>query len=41
MTSVATAVATFQLTGYGMLFLDRWMISWSTILPVVILVRPS
>jgi hypothetical protein len=43
-TAVATAVATYQLTDWGLLFVERWMeswfLAWLTMLPVVILVSP-
>jgi Protein of unknown function (DUF2798) len=43
-TAVATAIATHQLTGFGLLFLERWaiawLIAWLTMLPVVILLAP-
>ncbi len=44
-TAVATAIATHQLTGFGLLFLQRWtlawLVAWLTMLPVVILFAPS
>ena len=43
-TAVATAIATHQLTEFGLLFLERWafawLIAWLTMLPVVILFAP-
>ena len=43
-TAVATAIATRQLTEFGLLVLERWafawVIAWLTMLPVVILFAP-
>ncbi|HRD77134.1 MAG TPA: DUF2798 domain-containing protein [Hyphomicrobiaceae bacterium] len=43
-TGVATAIATYQLTGVGMEFVKRWLlvwaIAWLTMLPIVLLVAP-
>jgi hypothetical protein len=43
-TGLATAIATHQLTDFGMLFLARWvfawLLAWLTTLPVVIVIAP-
>jgi hypothetical protein len=43
-TAVASAIATYQLTGFGALFLVRWAqawsIAWLTMLPLVIALAP-
>jgi hypothetical protein len=43
-TAVATAIATLQLTGFGILFFERWALAWClawiTMLPIVILFAP-
>ena len=43
-TAVATAVATLQLVGMGMEFLESWpfawLVAWITMLPIVILIAP-
>ena len=43
-TAVASAIATHQLTGFGALFLARWVhtwgVAWLTMLPVVIGLAP-
>lgn len=43
-TAVATGIATHQLTDFGILFLQRWALSWLlawlTMLPLVILISP-
>ena len=43
-TAVATAIATLPLTGFGILFFERWALAWClawiTMLPIVILFAP-
>jgi hypothetical protein len=43
-TAVATAIATHQMVGFGTRFLGQWgiawLVSWLTMLPVVIVVAP-
>jgi Protein of unknown function (DUF2798) len=43
-TAVATAIATHQLTDFGILFLERWAfawwLAWLTMLPIVIVFAP-
>ena len=43
-TGLATAIATHQLIGFGMIFLAKWMsawiFAWVTMLPVVVLIAP-
>jgi hypothetical protein len=43
-TAVATAIATLPLTGFGILFFERWALAWClawlTMLPVVTLFAP-
>lgn len=44
-TAVATGIATYQLTDLGLIFVERWALSWFVawvgMLPIVILISPA